>query len=96
MADSVSLEQIQEQQQQLTQTVNNLIAQKAQLEDQLENTQATVASNQGALQYANALIQGITEGQDDVGVANVSEEISAEPADPIEVIEAEEVQLQQI
>ena len=90
MADSISLEQIQEQQQQLVQTVNNLIAQKAQLEDQLENTKATLASNQGALQYANALIQGIAEGQDDVGVANVSEEISAEP---VEVIEAEEVQL---
>ena len=90
MANSVSLEQIQEQQQQLVQTVNNLIAQKAQLEDQLENTKATLASNQGALQYANALIQGIAEGQDDVGVANVSEEISAEP---VEVIEAEEVQL---
>ena len=93
MADSISLEQIQEQQQQLVQTVNNLIAQKAQLEDQLENTKATLSSNQGALQYANSLIQGITEGQDDVGVANVSEEISAEPADPVEVIEAEEVQL---
>ena len=93
MADSISLEQIQEQQQQLVQTVNNLIAQKAQLEDQLENTKATLASNQGALQYANSLIQGVTEGQDDVGVANVSEEISAEPADPVEVIEAEEVQL---
>ena len=93
MADSVSLEQIQEQQKQLVQTVNNLIAQKAQLEDQLENTKATLASNQGAVQYANALIQGITEGQDDVGVANVSEEIKAEPADPVEFVEAEEVQL---
>ena len=93
MADSVSLEQIQEQQQQLVQTVNNLIAQKAQLEDQLENTKATLASNNGALQYANTLIQQITEGQDDVGIANVSEEIKAEPADPVEVVEAEEVQL---
>ena len=90
MADSISLEQIQEQQQQLIQTVNNLISQKSQLEDQLENIKATLASNQGALQYANSLIQGVTEGQDDVGVANVSEEISAEP---VEVIEAEEVQL---
>ena len=90
MANSVSLEQIQEQQQQLLQTVNNFISQKAQLEDQLENCKATLASNQGALQYANTLIQQITEGQDDVGVANVSEEISAEP---VEVIEAEEVQL---
>tara|TARA_Y100000034_G_C6607177_1_gene264315 strand:+ start:85 stop:366 length:282 start_codon:yes stop_codon:yes gene_type:complete len=93
MADSVSLEQIQEQQKQLVQTVNNLIAQKAQLEDQLENTKATLASNNGALQYANSLIQQITEGQDDVGIANVSEEIKAEPADPVEVVEAEEVQL---
>ena len=93
MADSVSLEQLNEQQKQLMQTVNNLIAQKAQLEDRLENTKATLASNQGAVQYANALIQGITEGQDDVGVANVSEEIKAELADPIEVVEAEEVQL---
>ena len=90
MADSVSLEQIQEQPQQLTQTVNNLVARKAQLEDQLESTKVTLASNQGALQYAEALIQGITEGQDDVGVANVSEEITAEP---VEVMEAEEVQL---
>ena len=90
MADSISLEQIQEQQQQLIQTVNNLISQKSQLEDQLENTKATLASNQGALQYANALIQGVTEGVEDIGVANVSEEISAEP---VEVIEAEEVQL---
>lgn len=93
MADSISLEQIQEQQQQLVQTVNNLIAQKAQLEDQLENTKATLASNQGALQYANTLIQQITEGQADVGVGNVSEEISADDAEPVEVIEAEEVQL---
>ena len=90
MADSISLEQIQEQQQQLTQTVNNLVARKVQLEDQLESTKVTLASNQGALQYAEALIQGATEGQDDVGVANVSEEITAEP---VEVMEAEEVQL---
>jgi uncharacterized protein (DUF3084 family) len=93
MADSVSLEQLNEQQKQLMQTVNNLIAQKAQLEDQLENTKATLASNNGALQYANSLIQQIAEGQDDVGIANVSEEIKAEPADPVEVVEAEEVQL---
>ncbi len=90
MADSVSLEQLNEQQKQLMQTVNNLIAQKAQLEDQLENTKATLASNNGALQYANSLIQQIVEGQADVGVANVSEEIKAEP---VEVMEAEEVQL---
>ena len=80
MADSISLEQIQEQQGQLQQTVSNLVAQKATLEEQLENCKATLASNQGALQYANALIQGITEDQTTVGPGNVSEDIEV-PAD---------------
>ena len=80
MVDSISLEQIQEQQGQLQQTVSNLVAQKATLEDQLENCKATLASNQGALQYANALIQGITEDQTTVGPGNVSEDIEV-PAD---------------
>jgi chromosome segregation ATPase len=75
MADSISLEQIQEQQGQLQQTVGQLIAQKATLEDQLENCKATLASNQGALQYANALIQSVTEGTEDVGEGNISEAI---------------------
>ena len=75
MADSISLEQIQEQQGQLQQTVGQLIAQKAMLEDQLENCKATLASNQGALQYANALIQSVTEGTEDVGEGNISEAI---------------------
>ena len=92
MADSISLEQLQEQHGQLVQTVNNLISQKAQLEDQLENCKATLASNQGALQYANALIQSCTEGTDvdNVGDGNVAEEI-----DPVvvEEVEAEAVEL---
>jgi chromosome segregation ATPase len=75
MADSISLEQIQEQQGQLQQTVGQLIAQKATLEDQLENCKATLASNQGALQYANALIQSVTEGTENVGEGNISEAI---------------------
>ena len=75
MADSISLEQIQEQQQQLLQTVNNLISQKAQLEDQLENCKATLASNQGALQYSQSLIQSLTESTENVGDGNVSEAI---------------------
>ena len=92
MADSISLEQLQEQQQQLLQTVNNLIAQKATLEDQFENCKAALSSNQGALQYANALIQSCTEGTDvdNVGDGNVAEEI-----DPVvaEDSTAEEVEL---
>ena len=75
MADSISLEQVQEQQQQFLQTVNNLISQKSQLEDQLENCKTTLLSNQGALQYANSLIQVMTEGTETVGEGNVSENI---------------------
>ena len=92
MADSISLEQLQEQQQQLLQTVNNLIAQKATLEDQLENCKATLASNQGALQYANSLIQSCTADSD---VDNVGDGNTAEEIDPVVVKEtaAEEVEL---
>ena len=95
MADSISLAQLNEQQGQLLQTVNNLISQKAQLEDQLENCKATLSSNQGALQYANALIQSCTADEDvtdvdSVGNGNVAEEIDT-TADA--VVEAEEVEL---
>ena len=92
MADSISLEQLTEQQQQLSQTVNNLISQKAQLEDQLENCKATLASNQGALQYANALIQSCTADPD---VDNVSDgNVAAEIDTTVDaVVEAEEVEL---
>ena len=91
MADSISLEQLTEQQQQLSQTVNNLISQKAQLEDQLENCKATMESNQGALQYANALIQSCTEGVDvdNVGDGNVAAEIDTTVDAAVEVEEVE-------
>ena len=90
MADSISLEQIQEQQGQLQQTVGNLVAQKATLEEQLENCKATLASNQGALQYAAALIQSITGSEDavtNIGEGNVSQDIEV-PAEA----EAEETE----
>jgi uncharacterized protein (DUF3084 family) len=93
MADSISLEQIQEQQGQLQQTVGQLIAQKATLEDQLEGCKATLASNQGALQYANALIETMTgdTNASQVGEGNVSQDIEV-PAET-EVVEAEAVTL---
>ena len=83
MVDSISLEQLQEQQGQLVQTVNNMIAQRATLEDQLENCKATLASNQGALQYANALIQSCTADPDvdNVGNGKVAEEIDPAAAE---------------
>ena len=82
MADSISLEQIQEQQGQLQQTVSNLVAQKA-----------TLASNQGALQYANALVQSIVgeASAQTVGEGNVSQDI--EVPTETETIEAEAVTL---
>ena len=91
MADSISLEQLNEQQQQLSQTVNNLISQKAQLEDQLENCKATLSSNQGALQYANALIQSCSAEPDvdNVGDGNVAEEIEPVLVDGAAVEEVE-------
>ena len=93
MADSISLEQIQEQQTQLQQTVGQLIAQKATLEDQLEGCKATLASNQGALQYANALIETMTGDSSaaQVGEGNVSQDI--EVPEETEVVEAEAVTL---
>ena len=93
MVDSISLEQIQEQQGQLQQTVSNLVAQKATLEDQLENCKATLASNQGALQYATALVQSITGAEESaqVGEGNVSQDI--EVPTETEAIEAEAVTL---
>ena len=93
MADSISLEQIQEQQGHLQQPVASLVAQKATLEEQLEGCKATLASNQGALQYANALIQNITgdSGASQVGEGNVSQDIEV-PAET-EAEEAEAVTL---
>ena len=62
MADnnSVSLETLQEQQKQLTDAVSNLTATRSQLEEQLAAVRNNLATNAGALQYANALIQSIT------------------------------------
>ncbi len=90
MADSISLEQIQEQQGHLQQTVASLVAQKATLEEQLEGCKATLASNQGALQYANALIQNITgDGvASQVGEGNVSQDIEVPTETEAEEAEA--------
>lgn len=73
MVESISLEQLKEQQGQLSQTVGNLTAQKATLEEQLENVKTSLATNQGALQYATALIQSIEEGEDSIDVAPTTE-----------------------
>ena len=73
MVESISLEQLKEQLGQLSQTVGNLTAQKATLEEQLENVKTSLATNQGALQYATALIQSIEEGEDSIDVAPTTE-----------------------
>ena len=82
MADnnSVSLDTLQEQQKQLADAVSNLTATRSQLEDQLSAVRNNLATNAGALQYANALIQSITgEEQPSVDdVATSSDESSVE------------------
>jgi len=73
MVESISLEQLKEQQAQLSQTVGNLTAQKATLEERLENVRNSLATNNGALQYAIALIQSIEQGEDSVDVGGDTE-----------------------
>ena len=88
MVESISLEQLKEQQGQLSQTVGNLTAQKATLEEQLENVKTSLATNQGALQYATALIQSIEEGEDSIDVAPTTEteEIPIVEGEPVEEV----------
>ena len=59
--DSITLDTLQEQREQILTTVNNLTAQKAQLEEQLTAVRNALSTNQGALQYSNALITSLTE-----------------------------------
>ena len=78
MADnsSISLETLQEQQKNLSEVVGNLTATRAQLEEQLTAVRNNLATNAGALQYANALIQSITG--EDLEVAEDTAEVSEE------------------
>ena len=59
--ESITLETLQQQREQILTTVNNLTAQKAQLEEQLTAVRNALSTNQGALQYSNALITSLTE-----------------------------------
>ena len=76
--NSISLEQLEENRQNLVQAVNNLSSQKAQLQEQLEGVQNALATNRGALQYANALITSITGEEAAPEVAG--EEVASEEA----------------
>ena len=73
MADnnSVSLETLQDQQKQLSEAVQQLTATRTQLEEQLAAVRNNLATNAGALQYANALIQSIT-GEEQPSVEDVA------------------------
>ena len=62
--DSITLDTLQEQREQILTTVNNLTAQKAQLEEQLTAVKNAISTNQGALQYSNALITSLTSEED--------------------------------
>ena len=73
MADnnSVSLETLEDQQKQLSEAVQQLTATRTQLEEQLAAVRNNLATNAGALQYANALIQSIT-GEEQPSVDDVA------------------------
>ena len=62
--ESITLETLQQQREQILTTVNNLTAQKAQLEEQLSAVKNALSTNQGALQYSNALITSLTSEED--------------------------------
>ena len=72
--NSVSLETLEEQQKQLTEAVSQLAATRTQLEEQLAAVRNNLATNAGALQYANALIQSIT-GEEQPSVDDVIKDI---------------------
>ena len=82
--NSVSLETLEEQQKQLTEAVSQLTATRTQLEEQLAAVRNNLATNAGALQYANALIQSISG----VEQPSVDDVVAAE-----EATEEEEVAL---
>ena len=82
--NSVSLETLEDQQKQLSEAVQQLTATRTQLEEQLAAVRNNLATNAGALQYANALIQSIT-GEEQPSVDDV--------AAPGDAAEEEEVAL---
>ena len=69
--NSVRLETLEEQQKQLTEAVSQLTATRTQLEEQWAAVRNNLATNAGALQYANALIQSIT-GEEQPSVEDVA------------------------
>ena len=77
-------ETLEDQQKQLSEAVSQLTATRTQLEEQLAAVRNNLATNAGALQYANALIQSIT-GEEQPSVDDV---VAAE-----EATEEEEVAL---
>ena len=87
MADnnSVSLETLEDQQKQLSEAVSQLTATRTQLEEQLAAVRNNLATNAGALQYANALIQSIT-GEE-------QPEVTTEAPGGNDAVEEEEVAL---
>ncbi len=89
--ESVSLETLLEQQKQLSEAVSSLTATRSQLEEQLVAVRNNLATNAGALQYANALIQSITGEVPGAAAAEGDEEDQTIPVEG--VLEDEEVSL---
>ena len=92
---SISLETLQGQQTQLSEAVTQLTTQRTQLEEQLTAVRNQLATNIGALQYANALIESlggdVTDPTDVAPEGTETEELTIEDLDTVQ--SADEVTL---
>ena len=82
---SISLETLQGQQANLSEAVTQLTTQRTQLEEQLTAVRNQLATNIGALQYANALIESLggntTDPADVAPEGTETEELTIEDLD---------------
>ena len=92
---SISLETLQDQRANLSEAVTQLTTQRTQLEEQLGAVRNQLATNIGALQYANALIESLggnaTDPTDVAPEGTETEELTIEDSPTVQ--SAEEVTL---
>ena len=70
MPETINVEQLESNRDELRSAVESLISRKATLEDELENTKLNLASNNGALQYVNTMIEHLN-GNGEGGASNI-------------------------
>ena len=70
MPETINVEQLESNREELRSAVNSLISRKATLEDELESTKLNLASNNGALQYVNTMIDHLN-GNGEGGASDI-------------------------